>query len=438
MQRRRFYSLGLILALLIPLCASPATANVIEQVIVVVDGEPYTLTNFKDYARAQMGRDFPVGDLNRLGKEDQEVVEQFITDKLMAAEVKQTGIKVSEDDLDNYIAQIKEKNRIDDEQLREALRREGVSWEKYRGSIRAEIEKSDIIDSQVRKKVNITPEDVERYYSLNQKKFIGEEKVLLRHILLNIPEGAPSQVEKAVMDKAADIRRRALAGENFAKLAESYSEGAGAAEGGDTGWVTRGGLLKEIDQLAFGKLAIGEVSEPLRTSGAIHLIKLEAREGGKQLALADIREKVREEVIAKALDERFQKWLKGDLRRKHRVDVKLPGVVFRPEDTKEETMGSLVASGSKRRDEGSSFWSFLNPFKTSRTEEVDDGGRPASQAGHDVISLFGTPLFRTESADSADTVDEIIAPIEDPKAGADKPKESGGFWSSLNPFSKSK
>lgn len=428
---RRIYRCGLAaIPFLILLCASSVRAIVIEQVIAVLDGEPYTLTNFREYARTQMGREFPAGSLERLGKEDQEVVEQFITEKLLAAEVKQAGIKVADEEIDNYIGQIKEKNRINDEQLREALRRDGISWDKYRASIRSEIEKSDIIENQVRKRVSITPEDVERYYTLNQKKYVAEEKVRLRHILLTVSDN-----DKAVMEKAAEIRRRALAGEDFAKLAAASSQGPGAEEGGDIGWVTRGTLVKEIDQLAFGKLAVGEVSQPVRTAAGIHLIKLEAREGGKQLALADVRERVREEVLSRAMDERFQKWLKGDLRKKHRVDVKLPGVVFRAEDTTEGTMDSLVASGSRRRTEESSFWDFLNPFKKTPTDDVDERGNPSPRAGQDIISLFGTPLFRTESPDSPDVVNEVLTPVEDPKAPP-AAKESGGFWNRLNPFSK--
>jgi peptidyl-prolyl cis-trans isomerase SurA len=433
MKRRKIYPGLAVFAWIILSCAVPASANVIEQIIVVIDGEPYTLTNFKDYARSQMSREFPAGDLKQLGKEDQEVVEQFITDKLLAAEVKQSGIKVSDDEIDHYIGQIKQKNGINDEQLREALKREGVTWEKYRASIRAEVEKSEIIESQVRKKVNITPEDVERYYQLNQKKYIADERARVRHILLVVPEG--SDGAKAAMEKASEIRRRALTGEDFAKLAESYSEGAGASEGGDIGWITRGSLLQEIDELAFGKLAVGEVSQPVRTSAGIHLVKVETREAGKQIPFANVKEKVGEEVLAKAIEERFNKWLKSDLRKRHKVDVKLPGVAFRPEDTKEGTMDTLVASRSKRsKNESSSFWDFLNPFKSTPIEDDEELGENPN-TGQNVISLFGTPLFRTESADPAETTDEILAPIEDPK-GAAKPKESGGFWRSLNPFAK--
>src|SRR5436190_11799677 len=148
MQRRLLCcGLGLFLLLaLLPFVA--ARAGVIEQVLVVIDGEPHTLTDFKNYARRQMGREFPVGDLNALGKEDQQVIEQFITDKLLAAEVKQAGIKVTDEEINGYIDQVKEKNHIDEQELRRALAADGLSWEKYRASIRSEMEKSDIIEMQ--------------------------------------------------------------------------------------------------------------------------------------------------------------------------------------------------------------------------------------------------------------------------------------------------
>ena len=181
LRRRITYTLILTGALLSP-HLSPLMAKVVEQVVVVIDGEPYTLTSFKEYARTKMGRDFPTGDLNRIEKDDQEVLEQFITEKLLAAEVQLAGVMISEEDIDRYIDRIKERNRLRDEELVEALKREGTTMENYRASIRAEIEKNEIINRQVRKRVNITSEDVERYYRLNPKQFTTQERVRLRHI----------------------------------------------------------------------------------------------------------------------------------------------------------------------------------------------------------------------------------------------------------------
>jgi len=115
--------------------------------------------------------------------------------------------------------------------------------------------------------------------------------------------------------------------------------------------------------------------------------------------------------------------------------VKIAGVVFRPQDTQQSTMDTLVASGTRRTTE-SSFWDSLNPFKKTPTEDVDETGKPSPIAGQNVISLFGTPLFRSESPDDSDQVSEVLAPVENPNAPAEQPKSSPGFWSRLNPFSK--
>src|SRR3989338_9425953 len=390
MSRQTIYLASLFIALLCFLLPLSLSANVIEQVVVVVDREPYTLTDLKEYAKTRMGREFPAGDLDSIKDQDREVLEQFITEKLLAEEVKVGGIRVSEQDVDQYVEQIKERNRIGDEELKAALSREGVSTEKYRASIRAEIEKSEIINRQVRKRVNITPEDVERYYRLNPKQFTTQERVRLRHILFSLPEGAPPEREKEVMQRMLGIRSRLTAGGDFAGLAQEYSEGAGAAEGGDIGWSGRDSFLQQIEEIAFNKLSVGEISQPLRTSLGIHLIKLEGREAGRLLSLSEVQGKIKEELYAKALDERFQKWLKGDLRKRHRVDVKLPGVVFRPEETKEGTIDSLMASSSRRRqDERSGFLSYLNPLSYFVTETPIEGEEARGRlSGQNVVSIF--------------------------------------------------
>lgn len=439
MLRQTIYCSLILICSFLSLHPAPLIAKVVEQVLVVIDGEPYTLSNFKEFAKTKMGREFPTGDLDNIGKEDKEVLEQFITEKLLAAEVKLVGIRVGEEEIDHYIGQIKERNRIGDEELKAALSREGVTIENYRVSIRAEIEKSEIINRQVRKRVNITAEDVERYYRLNAKKYTTEERVRLRHILLSLPDGAPPEREKEVTLKALEIRNRAMAREDFAKLAQSYSEGAGAEGGGDIGWVNRGSLLKEIEESAFNKLSVGEVSQPLRTSLGVHLIKLDGREGGQPLPLSEVAGKIKEELYAKALEERFQKWLKTDLRKRHRVDVKLPGVVFRPEGTKEGTVDSLVASASrKRRNEESGFFSYLNPLSyIFRQSPIEGENAQGELSGKNIVSIFGIPLFTSESVD--DAPEDLLTQSGGREGSAQSPEESKGFfssiWKALNPFS---
>lgn len=429
-------SLFTILLFLVPASLS---AKVVEQLIAVVDGEPYTLTNLGRYAKSKMSREFPTGDLNQINASDRQVLEQFITDKLLELEIREAGIKVSDGDVEQYVEQIKAKNQLTDEDLKTALAREGQTLASYRVSVKGELEKSEIINRQVRAKVTITNEDIERYYKANSKKYRADDRARIRHILLSLPENPAPDGVQAAQAKAADLYKRIRAGEDFGQLAREFSDGAGHADGGDIGWVKRGTLIGGIEEIAFEKLAVGQVSEPFRTSMGIHIVKLEARETGSLLPLATVAPQIKDELYQKALDERFAKWLRTDLRRKHRVDVKLPGVVFKAEDSKEGMVDSLMATSNQfSKSSDRSLLSYFNPLSyITKETDLEEEDPKSPMHGKKIVSVFGVPLFTKESAD--DVPDVLSASVDADKSDSGK---SGGFLSSifdsLNPFSSSK
>ena len=429
MQRRMMQTIVLG-AVLCAFCR-PAAAAVVEQLIAVIDGEPYTLSNVKAYAKTKLGRSFPAGDLKRIEAGDQQVLEQFVTDKLIEAEVREAGIQVSDADVDRYIEQVKKNNRLSDEDLKTALSRENQTLASYKLSVKAEIEKSDLIDRQVRRKVTISDEDVERYYKLNAAKYRTNDRVRIRHILLSLRENAPADQVRSVLAQGKELHRRIAAGEEFAALAREYSQGAGQADGGDIGWVTRGSLIGAIEEVAFQKLSVGQVSEPFRTSMGVHIVKLEARETGNALPLSSVAGRIKEELLNKALEERFAKWVKTDLRRKHKVDIKVAGVVFKPEDSKEGTVDNLIAKSNRsERREDRTLLSYLNPFSYIVKEtpfEEDDPKNPLR--GKSVVSVLGVPLFTTDKVE--DAPDVLTPPPPPAEKGA-----GSSLLDSLNPFSK--
>lgn len=430
---RRIYQTGFLLFCFQLFLPQTAPAKVIEQLIVVIDGEPYTLSNLAAYAKAKMGREFPSGDLKKINDDDREVLEQFITEKLLEAEARESGIKVTEQDVSQYIDEIKKRNRLSDDELKTVLSREGQTLESYRASVKSELEKSEILNRQVRNKVNITNDDVERYYKLNANKFRSEDRVRLRHILLALPQSATPEEVQAATEKAMDLYKRIVAGADFAELAREYSQGAGQADGGDIGWVSRGKLVSGIEQVAFEKLSVGQVSTPFQTSMGVHIVKLEARESGTVLPLATVAPKIKEELQSKALEDRFVKWLKTDLRRKHRVDVKIAGVVFKPEDSKEGMVDSLMAKSTRSKKQSErTFLSYLNPLSYIVKEiPMEDEDPKSPMAGKSIVNVFGVPLF---AKDTADDVPDVFAPAEKSSGGGSSSGQSGGFFDALNPF----
>ncbi|HEX9787033.1 MAG TPA: peptidylprolyl isomerase [Candidatus Binatia bacterium] len=425
------------LLLLFFLLAIPqaARATVVEQLIAVIDGEPYTLSNLNAYAKTKAGRSFPSGDLKQINPGDREVLEQFLTDKLLESEVREAGIVVSDADVERYIEQVKKNNRLSDEDLKLALSRENHTLASYKASVKAEMEKSDLVDRQVRRKITISDEDVERYYKLNAKNYRTNDRARIRHILLSLADKAPPERVQSVMAQGQELYRRIAAGDDFAALAREFSQGAGHAEGGDIGWVNRGTLISGIEEVAFQKLSVGQVSEPFRTSMGVHIVKLEGRDAGAPVPLSSVAPRIKEELLNKALEERFAKWVKSDLRRKHRIDIKIPGVVFKPEDSKEGTVDALMAKSNRSLGrEDRSFLSYLNPLsyivKETPFEDEQDPKSPLQ--GKNIVSVFGVPLFTTETAEEAP---DVFAP---PPKEPQKKGVVSSILDSLNPFSSKK
>jgi hypothetical protein len=121
------------------------------------------------------------------------------------------------------------------------------------------------------------------------------------------------------------------------------------------------------------------------------------------------------------------------------VDVKLPGVVFRAEETKEGTVDSLMAARSRRsKTEPSSFLSYLNPLSYIVSEIPIEGEDAQGElSGQNIVKIFGIPLFKTDSP--ADVPEDVLPPLEEITNPTPKSESSGGFfsgiWRTLNPFS---
>jgi len=303
----------LVLATLCWAGAASVRAEVVNKIVATVDGEPITLHQVKLFAQGVRGRQFGA----QMGQS--ELLEALITDKLIQKEVSDKGIIVRDEDVDRYIEAIMQRNNIDQDKLREALAAQGLTFQGYRTQIREEIERDQLISKEIRGKVSVTPEEVQRYYESHLAEFSTPEKVRLAHILLRLEPDAPAEKVRAVTAKADDVYRRIKKGAEFAEMAKDFSEDS-AERGGELGWFKKGETLEEIEKAAQ-KLKVGEISQPVRTKVGLHIIKVEGREGATHQKLDELNDQIKQQLYNAALEERFQKWLTEDLRKRHHVEM---------------------------------------------------------------------------------------------------------------------
>jgi peptidyl-prolyl cis-trans isomerase SurA len=289
---------------------SPARAEVVDRVVASIDGEPVTQSELEGWVRTR-----------RLGVEpSREVLETYVTEELLEKEAKAQGIQARDADVERYIAQVKAQGRLDDAAFDRALREQGLTKEVYRENVRREIEKSELVNKEVRGRVSVSPEEVRRHYEEHKKDYSVAERVRLRMILIptqpNMPPEMAMQAEAFVRALHLELQN----GADFAEMARQYSRGPGAAEGGDLGFFRRGELVKPLEDVAF-RLREGALSDPIQSPTGFHLLKVEERQGTIEQPFDVVKDQIRAELYDSALERRYQNWLRDGLREAHHVEI---------------------------------------------------------------------------------------------------------------------
>jgi peptidyl-prolyl cis-trans isomerase SurA len=299
------------------LAASPIGAEVMNRIVASVDGEPITLYELNKFIKDKSAQ---VPNMRTIS--DKDALQALITEKLVQREIIARGIHIRDEDVDRYIERIKQQNHIDDDQLREALKQQGLDYDKYRQQIREEIEKVQLINKEIRGKVTVSPEDVTRYYEAHKQDYGRPGLIKVRQITLRLDPDAPEPVATAVLERVEDIRKRIVKGEDFATVAKQVSEDPLAAEGGDLGELEPSKLLPEFET-PLSKMKEGDISEPIRSKMGVHLLKLEKRIDEAFQPESEVAAAIKDKLYDEALEERYRRWILEDIQKHHYVETKL-------------------------------------------------------------------------------------------------------------------
>jgi peptidyl-prolyl cis-trans isomerase SurA len=297
-----------------------AETEMINRIVATVDDDPITLYEVRSFGKVPGQRALFMPQEGTAGMSERDILDVLIMNKLVGKEVESQGLKAKDADIDNYIERIKAQGNLDDDQFQVALKNQGLSMDEYRKQIAQEIERALLVNREIGSRVNVTPQDVERYYKEHMSEYAQPEQVRVRHIFLPLSPVAPTDEEKATLAHMEDIRKRALAGEDFGQLADTYSRGPGVGQGGDLGYFKKGQMNKEIEDVAF-TLKPGEVSQPFRTGAGVHLLKVEEHaQSGQQQLNDETTEEIKRKLYNDALRQRYDRWFQEDLRFRHNIE----------------------------------------------------------------------------------------------------------------------
>jgi peptidyl-prolyl cis-trans isomerase SurA len=304
-----FRGLGVVAVLLPALLVTAARAEVANRIVATIDGEPITAHELRRYVRERGGD----------AAASSELLDALITDKLLEKEIKVQGISARDEEIDRYIEEIQQRNGMDKERFARALGSQGMTLEAYRAKVKNEIEKAQLVNREIRQRVNVSPEEIGRYYDSHRDDYAIDERVKVRDIFFAVDGDDEADVTRT-RAKVLEVRELAVAGRDFGALAKQFSEGPGAEKGGELGTFAPGQMARELEEVAFA-LQPGRVSEPIRAGGGFHLLRVDERIAKGYRAIDEVKDDIRERLYNEALEERFQNWLSRDLRERHHVEV---------------------------------------------------------------------------------------------------------------------
>ena len=199
-----------------------------------------------------------------------QVLENLIMNELQVQRALQTGIRISDADVDQMLVRVAQSNGITVQQMRQSIEAQGMEFGEFRQDIAEQLMTERLQQRIVNGMDPITDTEVDILLA-SQDASGGEYNV--SHILIGLSDGStPRQIAEA-QGKADDIYQRLVDGLDFASAAISYSESQEALEGGLLGWRDLN-TVPAFFADAVREIEVGQFTKPVRSPVGFHIIKI--------------------------------------------------------------------------------------------------------------------------------------------------------------------
>ena len=306
------------------LCTS-VQAEVADRIVAVVNDEVITLSEwngaFEPY-RANVAASHTGAEREKVLAENRMILlNQMIDNLLIEQQSRKAGIVIADEELMSAIKDLLRRRNISQDDLQKALDREGTTLEGYKKGVRDQLMRIKLLQREVKSRVSVSDEEIGAYYRKYREDYEGKETVRIRQILLPLPkEGDPAEKAKIRADAEA-IHKSLLSGEPFELLSARYSQGSAAAAGGDIGYIEKGMILHEVEEVAFS-LPLNQISGVIESPVGFHIIQVIDRRGGGIKSIESVREQIREKIDQEKMEKKFDEWM-GTLRSKSHIEIKM-------------------------------------------------------------------------------------------------------------------
>ena len=244
--------------------------------------------------------------------------QQAIGAKLLFDEAARLEVSVTEEEIDERIAEMKAQVG-GEERFAAILKKKEVGPEEFRSQIKTGKRVDKLVESVTSKIPEPTDEEVSAHYEEHKDEYAKEEQVCAQHILISTQSADPSAKLEAI-GKLNQIRTRIATGADFAAEAAAHSDcPSGKQSGGSLGWFSKGMMVKEFDDAVFA-MPVGGLSEIIETQFGFHIIYKAGAEPAGMPEFSEVSDKVRDFIRHAKRGEALDAFV-DELRGKAKIEV---------------------------------------------------------------------------------------------------------------------
>jgi len=322
---KRFSPLAFVALLLVPALVSADT--VVEEIVARVNNSIITRSQYQ-HEEKQL-RDEAQQDPSRadeiIAQGEKDVLRGLIDRQLLLEKGKELGVTADTEvikRLDDIRKQMKLAS-LDD--LEKAASAQGVSFEDYKQNMKVEIITQQVIQREVGPHINVSNEEIKKFYEQHKSELAHAEAVRLSEILISTDDAADDEQKLAAAKaKADDLLKQIRAGGGFEDIAKKESQDPSSSQGGDLGYFERGKLAKQLEDVTFA-MKKGDVSDVVRTRQGFVILKVTDHQPGGIPQFSEVQSRVQEAVYMRKMQPALREYLKK-LREEAYIDIK-PGYV---------------------------------------------------------------------------------------------------------------
>lgn len=261
-----------------------------------VDGKPILRAQVERYYRSRMAAGADAGSPEQVLSFKLNILNELINNQILMAHAARAGITASEAEVDTKVAELQ--SPYSKEEFQKRLKDQGLEPGDLRQEVRQSLVINKLINREITSRMAVTEAEIAEYFERNRATFnVPEAQYHLAQIEVT-PAAGPqvrnmknddAKTPAAAERKIQALHARVRSGEEFATVAQEYSEDPRtAAGGGDMGFIPASALDSNPQlKQAIASLRVGQMTGILRTAAGYHIIKLLGREEAGQRELAD-------------------------------------------------------------------------------------------------------------------------------------------------------